>query len=540
MATSLAFDIIAKDRASDTFDRIGKSAKSSHSHLMNFAKVGAIFGGATYAVGKLGGALVNMGKNAIEDAASQRKLAVALENSVGATRNQIGAVEDWISAQGVALGVTDDELRPAFQRLVQATGDIGKAQKLAAIAMDASAGSGKSLKVVTEAIAKAQNGNLGSLSRLGIAIKNADGSTKTFDQTMKEMSKTFSGQASAAANTAQGKFDRLKLVMDETKESIGAKLIPVALKFADFMLTKVIPASEKVGTTLGRVSGFVKQHQTAIIALTTTIAALVVITKIHAAVMAVQAAGGLLKYIAATKIVTTVTRVWTATQWLLNAALTANPVGIVIVAIAALAAGIVIAWRKSETFRDIVMKLGAALVKMGEWGVRAFSFLLRAAFATFSGILAAADKGLGWIPGIGDKIGHAREAFDNFRNRTVANLDAVANRLAIVHNKLAGIPSHKTVMVSVAVQTSGKLPSGVTLASYAHGTSYHPGGFAQINETGPETVLLPRGSRVIPAGRQAGGGMDQPITLQVVLDSQIIWQGQKRLYRMTNGAMGVA
>lgn len=48
------------------------------------------------------------------------------------------------------------------------------------------------------------------------------------------------------------------------------------------------------------------------------------------------------------------TGVWTGAQWLLNAALTANPIGIVIVAIVALVAIIVIAWKRSETFRRIV------------------------------------------------------------------------------------------------------------------------------------------------------------------------------------------
>lgn len=48
------------------------------------------------------------------------------------------------------------------------------------------------------------------------------------------------------------------------------------------------------------------------------------------------------------------TLAWAAAQWLLNAALTANPIGLVIVAIAALVAGIIYAYRHSETFRKIV------------------------------------------------------------------------------------------------------------------------------------------------------------------------------------------
>ena len=48
-------------------------------------------------------------------------------------------------------------------------------------------------------------------------------------------------------------------------------------------------------------------------------------------------------------------KIWAAAQWLLNAALTANPIGLVIAAIAALVAVFVIAWKKSETFRNIVL-----------------------------------------------------------------------------------------------------------------------------------------------------------------------------------------
>jgi hypothetical protein len=48
------------------------------------------------------------------------------------------------------------------------------------------------------------------------------------------------------------------------------------------------------------------------------------------------------------------TKAWTAAQWLLNAALTANPIGLIIVGLAALGAGLVLAYRKSETFRNVV------------------------------------------------------------------------------------------------------------------------------------------------------------------------------------------
>jgi len=54
------------------------------------------------------------------------------------------------------------------------------------------------------------------------------------------------------------------------------------------------------------------------------------------------------------KVVAAATKAWAAVQWLLNAALSANPIGLVVVAIVALVAGLVLAYKKSETFRKIV------------------------------------------------------------------------------------------------------------------------------------------------------------------------------------------
>lgn len=54
-------------------------------------------------------------------------------------------------------------------------------------------------------------------------------------------------------------------------------------------------------------------------------------------------------------------KAWAAAQWLLNAALNANPIALVVIAIAALVAAIVLAYQHSETFRDIVDSIGRFL-----------------------------------------------------------------------------------------------------------------------------------------------------------------------------------
>jgi hypothetical protein len=73
-----------------------------------------------------------------------------------------------------------------------------------------------------------------------------------------------------------------------------------------------------------------------------------------AAVAIVATLAGLGTAAVVIKGITVVTKAWAAAQLLLNAVMTANPIGLIIVGVAALAAGLVVAYKKSETFRNIV------------------------------------------------------------------------------------------------------------------------------------------------------------------------------------------
>jgi phage-related minor tail protein len=59
------------------------------------------------------------------------------------------------------------------------------------------------------------------------------------------------------------------------------------------------------------------------------------------------------------------TKVWAGVQWLLNAAMSANPIGIIIVLIIALVAGLIYAWKHSETFRTVVLAAWGAIKTAG-------------------------------------------------------------------------------------------------------------------------------------------------------------------------------
>lgn len=185
---------------------------------------------AAAAIAGLGAALFDATKGAMEDAAAQKELARQLGISTGATDAQIAATEDWISKQGQLLGVADDELRPALASLSRVTYDLEESQRAASLAMDIAAGTGKPLETVTNALSKAYGGNLTALAKLDPSLRDMIKGGATLDEVMSALGGTFGGAAQEAANTAEGGFKRLSLSLSETKESIGAALLPIVEK----------------------------------------------------------------------------------------------------------------------------------------------------------------------------------------------------------------------------------------------------------------------------------------------------------------------
>ncbi len=210
------------------------------------SKVGAgaaVLGGGLAAAGF---AAFNMAEAAAEDERAAAALAKTLGNVAGATSDQIAATEDWISAQGRALGVADDQLRPALDALVRGTKDVGEAQKLAGLAMDISAGTGKDLTTVSEALSKAYNGNFSALKKLDPQLASLIEAGASADGVFANLGRTFEGQAAAGAETAAGKLAIAKLQFGEMQEEIGAKLIPVLAALATWFVETLLPAIERL------------------------------------------------------------------------------------------------------------------------------------------------------------------------------------------------------------------------------------------------------------------------------------------------------
>jgi hypothetical protein len=109
-----------------------------------------------------------------EDDKAAKVLSQTLNNLGLGFGNNAQIVNGYISSLEKQTGVLDDELRPAMDRLLRATGDITKSQKLLKLALDVSAGTGKTLTQVSQSLQKAYLGQTQALGRLGVGLSKAE------------------------------------------------------------------------------------------------------------------------------------------------------------------------------------------------------------------------------------------------------------------------------------------------------------------------------------------------------------------------------
>lgn len=219
MASNVIFKFVANDGG------LQKGLKRSQKGLRGLNQTAASVGlSMSKTFSKLGVAVSLVGlvrglqsatRAAAEDAKSQRLLALQLQTTRNATDEQIASVEKLLNGWSRVTGVADDELRPAYAKLVRATGNTRSANKLLKIALDGSAASGKSLSAVTDVLSKAFNGNYTSLYKLAPQLKATKGGVDEYAASVK-------GAAAAAADP----FAKASVAFQEIKESIGTALLP--------------------------------------------------------------------------------------------------------------------------------------------------------------------------------------------------------------------------------------------------------------------------------------------------------------------------
>jgi hypothetical protein len=328
--------------AGNAVSEIGKVNKALGDQMSSSQKAGVAIRKAAVPAGlalvALGAAAISCAKAAAEDEAAQVKLAGVLKRTANASDTAIAATEEYITNLSLATGVADDELRPALGKLATATGSVTKAQEGLSIALDVSAATGKNVDSVSKALAKAYAGNGAALAKLIPGIDEAAIKSGDFATINKELARVTGGAAADAANTAAGQYKIFQLTIQETQEEIGMALLPVLKDLAPYLvrMAKYVKDNSDILVKFGAGIAVVAASIVAINAVMTAFGAIMQIVKIA------QAAA-------------------TVAQIAFNVAITANPIGLIIVAIAALVAGLIIAYRESETFRRIVDTLFAAI-----------------------------------------------------------------------------------------------------------------------------------------------------------------------------------
>lgn len=251
--------IFEQIKLASTFDAKGfKQAETASQKLSNTVKglaktFGVAFGTA---------AVVSFGKASVkaftQDDNAARSLGITLKNLGLETGNTSIYVNDLISRMEKQTGVLDDQLRPAMDRLLRATGSVSKAQNLLGLALDISAGTGKDLTAVSQGLQKAYLGNTASLSKLGVGLSKAELTSSSFEEIQKRLTVLFAGQASSAAESYAGQLNKLAIASNNVKEIIGKGIVDALVVLStDDTVSNLASDMEKLATyTADVIRGF--------------------------------------------------------------------------------------------------------------------------------------------------------------------------------------------------------------------------------------------------------------------------------------------
>lgn len=319
-----------------TLETLGKEAKTAGKpvsdlggHFKHLAE-GLL---AVEAIKKVGEFLGESAHAAVENTKSFALMSRQVEQSTGASAEQVDVVDKQIEALSRLDGVAAKQIRPSFTALARATGDTTQALRLQKIALDVAAGTGKDLQTVSLAMSRALTGNTGALNRLVPGAKNAT------DQ-MGFLEKSFKGAAETAANADP--YQRMSVAFEQIKEAVGQGLVPIIGQFSDYISgmvpqiqeffsalsdpTTEIGAQWKAFTdTIINAFNWVVQNARQIGAWALAIGAMVTTVKL---------------IVGAWELYKTAVEIATAAQIAFDIAADANPVGLMLIAVAALGIGV--------------------------------------------------------------------------------------------------------------------------------------------------------------------------------------------------------
>ncbi len=401
-----------------------------------------------------------------------------LNETLNKTRTVFGDASDAVvkfsSGAATKLGQTQQQALDAagtFGIFGKAAGLSGKdlsdfSTKFVSLSSDLASFHNTSPEEAIEAIGSALRGEAEPIRKYGVLLDDASlrqealrqGLVKTTTQALTPQQKTLAAASLIFQKTknAQGDFTKtsgelansqriVSATVQELQTKLGVVLLPVMLTvtkaFASFLggMENGTGVGGAFVTVIGNmakplidVSKFVMDNWKAITIFGVALGVLTGLMTLHSTILAVQAAGGMKAYLLQTKIATTVSKAFAAVQWLVNAALSANPIVLVIAGLAALAVGLVVAYKKSETFRGIVDGAFGLLKDLGH-------FIIGSLVSAFSSAVSALQKVAGWFSSAGGSVADADAKVRNFKQTIVDKIGAAIQWLDGLRAKVLGI-----------------------------------------------------------------------------------------------------
>lgn len=416
------------------------------------------------------------------------------------------------------------------------------------VALDMSTALGTDLKSANIQLGKALNDpikGISALSRVGVSF--TDQQKDMIDEMMDagnvmgaqkiilaELNKEFGGSAKAAGGTAQGAINRLKNSYAEMSATIVEAVIPSIAGMAD-RLNKLVQRVRRWAATRDGQEAL-KDLRNGLQRLTGALGtAAGAVGKVIAVMykwrdVLIPVTAGVLAAVAALKAYRIAVAAGAAAQALLNVVLTANPIGVVVLALVALAAGLVVAYKRSETFRSIVQgafdavtsaarslkdMFDAAKTKAVDawnaiqvaWSAAGVFFdnlktsLTRKFSGLWIGIKTSFDAVIDSVRNAWSSFGFPKPSFSGlFGNIKTAFKSAINAVIGMWNDLEFRIPAIKVLGKQVFGGTSIGTPN---IPYLARGGVIRSPGAAIVGEAGPEMVQLPRGARVTPLGAGA-------------------------------------
>jgi phage-related protein len=277
---------------------------------------------------------------------------------VRATQRALADTQDAVRDATRGVVKAQQELRTSQEESRQATAEVSKAQQGLSQAQQRSQQTAQALTTAQANLTKAKQAEEKVSKTTSKTLTAEQKARATYSLILKD-TKDQQGDVTRTGKSVANTQRRIAAETEDATAAMGKGLIPAYSGLQGMMESLVKLGGKHVKATQALVGVFA--------ALTALVIAVNVAMKVYAAYTGVAAAVTKLlgkeqtRQAIATKlqaiwtgIVSAATKAWTAVQWLLNAALSANPIGLVVIALVALVAGLILAYKKSETFRDIV------------------------------------------------------------------------------------------------------------------------------------------------------------------------------------------